>query len=281
MAMPTTLTIIGCGKVGKTLAHLWHANGSVIIRDILNTSVESGKRAVKFIGAGTASENLGELRTTDIILIAAPDDHIASCCAGLAETGLLSSRSIVFHCSGALPSSVLHSASVLGAAVASVHPIRSFARPEKVVQEFAGTYCGVEGDSRAIDALAPLFNAIGAHFVQIDRERKILYHAGAVFASNYLVTLLDTAVQTYGEAGIPKDVALKIMASLVRETTENVLQTGPEQALTGPVARGDIATVVKQYQVVKKWDRHYGNLYRQLGKLTRDLARRRSKQEVG
>jgi predicted short-subunit dehydrogenase-like oxidoreductase (DUF2520 family) len=110
--------------------------------------------------------------------------------------------------------------------------------------------------------------------VQIDREQKTLYHAGAVFASNYLVTLLDTAVQTYTEAGMSRDDALKIMATLVRETAENVLQTGPEKALTGPVARGDVATVIRQYQAVKKWRPGYGDLYRQLGKLTRDLARR-------
>mgnify|MGYP001964626333 FL=1 len=108
----------------------------------------------------------------------------------------------------------------------------------------------------------------------------MLYHAGAVFASNYLVTLLDTALQTYAQAGIPQDVALKMMAALVRETSENVLQSGPEQALTGPIARKDISTVIRQYRAVQAWDKRYGKLYKQMGKLTAQLAQRKRKQQV-
>jgi predicted short-subunit dehydrogenase-like oxidoreductase (DUF2520 family) len=272
--MPKTLTIIGCGKVAQTLARLWHVNGLVVINDILNTSIASANRAIDFIGAGTAAENFGDLRVSDIVLIATPDDRIASCCDALAQTKSLSNKTIVFHCSGALPSTVLQNVQPCGAAIASIHPIRSFASPQKVVQNFSGTYCGVEGDQSALDELGVLFSAIGAYFVLIDREQKILYHAAAVFASNYLVTLLDTAVQSYGKAGIPQNVALKMMASLVQETTENVLQSEPEQALTGPIARGDVGTVIRQYRAVKKWDKRYGSLYKQLGKLTLRLAHR-------
>jgi predicted short-subunit dehydrogenase-like oxidoreductase (DUF2520 family) len=279
MNKPATLSMVGCGKVGQTLGRLWHEHQAIEIQDILNRSPESGMKAVTFIGAGQVARNYADLRPADIFLIAAPDDQIAACCNALASANCLSTNSIVFHCSGALPSSILQAASARGAAIASIHPIRSFALPEQVVQNFAGTYCGVEGDVSAIDELNRLFSAIGAHFVPIDREYKILYHAAAVFASNYLVTLLDTAVQTYGKAGIPPDVALKMMASLVRETSENVLQVGPEQALTGPIARGDIATVITQYRALKNWDQRLGSLYKQLGKLTARLARRRDRSE--
>ncbi len=278
--MTRTLTIIGCGKVGQTLARLWHLNDTFAIGDVLNRSVESARSAVQFIGAGRVVAGFDDLGPADFVLIAPPDDQIAACSAALAASGCLTKNSIVFHCSGALPSSILEQALHAGAAIASVHPIRSFAQPEKVVRAFAGTYCGVEGDQRAIDLLNPLFTAVGAHFVHIDRQKKTLYHAGAVFASNYMVTLLDTAVQTYVEAGMSRDDALKIMATLVRETAENVLQSGPEQALTGPVSRGDVGTVVRQYRAVRKWHRGYGNLYRQLGKLTRKLAHRRDKRRA-
>src|SRR5690606_16891095 len=106
----------------------------------------------------------------------------------------------------------------------------------------------MEGDQRALDILSHLFSSIGAHCVPIERDAKVFYHAAAVFASNYLVTLLDTAIQTYARAGIPQDVAQKMMAALVRETAENVLRTSPEQALTGPIARGDMETVQRQYR---------------------------------
>lgn len=277
MSKPKTLSIIGCGKVGQTLARLWVQHQSIQIQDILNTSIESGTRAATFVGAGRVASSYADLQPADIFLITAPDDQIAACCMALANSGRLSANSIVFHCSGALPSSILDSASQHGTAIAGIHPIRSFAVPEKVVADFAGTYCGVEGDKTALDVLNPLFNAIGAQTVSIQGDAKVLYHAAAVFASNYLVTLLDTAVQAYGKAGIPQDVALKMMASLVRETTENVLQIGPEQALTGPIARNDITTVIKQYRSVNAWDKRYGKLYKQLGKLTAHLARRRKK----
>lgn len=274
MDKPATLSILGCGKVGQTLGRLWHDSQAVAIQDILNRTPASGMSAVTFIGAGQVAHHYADLRPADIFLIAAPDDQIAACCEALANAGCLGSDSVVFHCSGALPSSILQTASACGAAIASIHPVRSFAAPEKIIHDFTGTYCGVEGDQRALDTLTPLFAAIGAQFVQIKSEEKILYHAAAVFASNYLVTLLDTAVQTYAQAGIPQDVALKMMASLVMETTENVLQIGPEQALTGPIARGDTATVARQYRALASWNRPYGALYKRLGMLTAHLATR-------
>lgn len=279
MLTPKTLTIIGCGKLGQTLGRLWAENETVEIQDILNRSGESGAHAAAFIGAGRVANGYADLRPADIVLIATPDDRIAACCDALVQTDCLAAHSIVFHCSGALPSSILQAASARGAAVASVHPMRSFALPEKMMESFTGTYCGVEGDQQALDALSEIFMAIGAQFVQIDRETKTLYHAAAVFASNYLVTLLDTAIQTCVQAGVPQDVALKMIAPLVRETSENVLRIGPEQALTGPIARRDVATVIRQYRSVKAWNNNYGVLYRQLGKLTAQLARRRKRLE--
>jgi predicted short-subunit dehydrogenase-like oxidoreductase (DUF2520 family) len=270
-----TLSIIGCGKLGKTLARLWVSQGTFAIQDILNRTLGSGQRAASFIGAGRAIGAYEELRPSDIYMIAASDDQIAHCCEQLARSGRLAADSIVFHCSGALASSVLQPARECGASAASIHPIRSFASPEQVVQDFSGTWCGVEGDSRALETLDEGFAAIGAHMVAIDPEFKIVYHSAAVFACNYLVTLLDIAQQAYVKSGVPPDVALKLMEPLVRETVDNVFRLGTEEALTGPIARGDVATVVRQYRAVGGWSKRYGALYKQLGKLTARLAARR------
>lgn len=274
MKSSPTLTIIGGGKVGQTLGRLLHRSGTVVIGDVLNQSLASSQQAVEFIGGGRALERYTDLQKADIVLVAVPDDQIAACAQALADSPALSPNSVIFHCSGALPASVLQPCQVGGAAAASIHPVRSFAQPARVAQTFDGTYCGAEGDQRALETLSPLFNAIGAYFVPIKAEAKTLYHAAAVFASNYLVTLLDTAVQTYAQAGIPEDQALKMMTHLVRETSENVLTTGAEQALTGPIARGDLATVRKQYRALQAWDPRYAAAYRQLGGLTARLARR-------
>ncbi len=274
--MPKTLSIIGAGKLGQTLGRLWSGCGIFRLQDVLNQSLPSAQRAVEFIGAGRAIGEWAELRVANVYLIATPDDRIAASCDALAQAGLLDTGSTVFHCSGALPSSALQMASERGAAVASIHPIRSFAAPAEVVKSFAGTWCGMEGDARALELLTPAFAAIGAQTAQINADAKIHYHAGAVFASNYLVTLLDIARQSYMRAGIAPEIALQMMAPLVRETVENVFRLGPEAALTGPVARGDMATAERQRQAVAGADPAHGELYAQFMQLTRALAARRS-----
>lgn len=278
--MRATLTIIGCGHVGKALARLWTSHQTFLPQDILNRSIESSQRAVAFIGAGRALSDYADLRAADVYLIAAPDDQIVQCCDQLARTGLLSADSIVFHCSGAMRSSELLPAIECGASVASVHPIRSFAAPEQVVQSFAGTYCGIEGDQRAVDVLSEGFSAIGAKLVAVNADHKVLYHSAAVFASNYLTTLIDVAVQAYGKAGISGDVALEMLEPLVRKTVDNVFRIGPTQALSGPIARGDMATVEKQQRAVAAWNPQYADLYRQFATLTAELAARRNAPDV-
>lgn len=273
--MSKSLTIIGAGKVGQALGKLWASRATFRLQDVLNRSTASAQRATAFIGAGRAISEYADLRAADVFLIATPDDHIATTCAALAQTGLLSTESIVFHCSGALPSSALQPAIERGAASASIHPIRSFAQPQQVVQDFAGSWCGMEGDARALALLEPAFAAIGAQLAPIRAEAKVHYHAGAVFACNYLVTLLDVARQSYARAGIGPDVALQMMAPLVRETVENVFRLGPENALTGPIARGDMATANRQLQAITEASAAHGALYAQFMGLTAELAARR------
>lgn len=270
-----TLNIVGCGKLGKTLARLWTREAAFTIQCVLNSSLDSGKQVVSFIGAGNAVDDYSALRAADVWLIATPDDRIPACCEELARSGKLTPQTIVFHCSGALPSSVLQAAKDAGAAVASIHPIRSFAIPELAAKEFAGTYCGMEGDPLALDVLNEAFAAIGARMVPIHANSKTIYHSAAVFACNYLVTLLDVALHAYEKCGVPQDVALLMMEPLVRGTVENVFRIGPASALTGPIARGDIATAEKQAHAVTAWDQDYGELYRQFIKLTNALVARR------
>jgi predicted short-subunit dehydrogenase-like oxidoreductase (DUF2520 family) len=276
-AMRKTLNIIGCGKVGKVLGRLWSASGSLVVQDVLNRSIESAEQAVAFMGCGNPVGDYKDLHPADVYLIAVSDDQIRKCCDALARSGKLSPHAIVFHCSGALGSDELRSAQEQGAVTASVHPIRSFAAPEQVAATFTGTYCGMEGDRQALDVLHAAFSSIGALTVRIEADSKIIYHSAAVFACNYLVTLMDLAQQAYVKSGIPPELALKLMEPLVRETVDNVFRSGPVAALTGPIARGDAATVVRQYRAVRAWNKRYGLVYKLLGKLTSALNRRRFK----
>jgi predicted short-subunit dehydrogenase-like oxidoreductase (DUF2520 family) len=273
--MTPTLTFIGCGHLGKTLGRLWASAGTFAILDVLTRSPTSAADSVAYIGAGLAVGGYTDLKTADIYLIATADDGIAAATEALAATGLLHTGAVVFHCSGALPASALAAASRCGAAVASIHPIRSFASPDDVMKDFAGTWCGAEGDDAALALLEPAFAALGAHTVRIDATRKTLYHAAAVFAANYTTTLLGIAQEAYAAAGIAPDTALRLMEPLVRAGIDNVFRLSPVKALSGPAARGDKATVEKQHAAVSAWNSGYGEVYRQLAALAVELAARR------
>lgn len=270
----TTLNLVGAGHVGRALGRLFAARGAFTLQDVLTRSDSSAHQAVAFIGAGQARAALAQMRAAQVWMLAVGDDAIAPTCEALAQTGQLAGA-VVFHCSGAKASGELQAARAAGAFVASVHPVRSFADPQAVAADFAGTYCGIEGDPQALAVLEPAFEAIGARLVRIDPAAKTVYHAAAVFASNYLVTVLDAALRAYEAAGVPPQVARELARPLATEALANVFRLGPEAALSGPVARGDMATVARQQQAVTQWDAATGRLYQALVPPTVDLARRK------
>lgn len=256
-----TLSIVGAGKVGQVLGRVLLRARVLQPAQVLNRSLASAQQAAAFIGGGQAIAAMSRLRKADVYMLSVPDDSIAASCAALAQAGVLDEDSIVFHCSGAKASTELHAAAACGASVASLHPVRSFADPLAVADDFAGTICSVEGDARALDLLLPALQAAGAQTVQISAAGKLLYHAGAVFANNYLVTLLDTALRAYQAAGVSREMAQAMAEPLARQTLENVFALGTAQALTGPIARGDMATVASQQRAVAGWDGTAGDLY--------------------
>lgn len=269
-----TVNLIGAGHVGRVLGRLFAASGAFAVQDVLTRSANSAQAAVGFIGAGQACGDMAAMRPARVWLLAVSDDQIAPACAALAQAHDLKDA-VVFHCSGAKASSELQVAAHAGALVASVHPIRSFADPEAVANAFAGTFCGIEGDADALALLGPALEAIGARLVPIDARAKTVYHAAAVFASNYLTTVLDAALRAYQAAGVPEDVARELARPLATETMANVFRLGPAAALSGPVARGDHATVTRQQEALLQWDEATGRLYAALVPLTADLARRK------
>ena len=269
-----TLNLVGAGHVGRALGRLFAAGGAFTVQDVLTRNAASAREAVDFIGAGQACTTLAQMRPARVWMLAVGDDAIVPACEALATHGQLAGA-IVFHCSGAKASGELQAARAAGAHVASVHPVRSFADPQAVAADFAGTFCGIEGDQEALALLEPAFAAIGARLVRIDPTAKTVYHAAAVFASNYLVTVVDAALRAYEAAGVPASVARELARPLATEALVNVFRLGPEAALSGPVARGDFATVARQQQAVMRWDAATGRLYEALVPPTAELARRK------
>lgn len=267
-----TLNTIGCGHVGKTLAYLWNKNNCFLIQDILTRSIESAEKATNFIGTGEAIHSLELMRPADVYLIATPDDQIINSCHALLDSKLLKAGDIIFHCSGSLASTKLSDIFDQNIHVASIHPVKSFADPSLAIRNFQGTFCGIEGDKSALEILRPAFESIGAETFNIDAKHKTEYHAANVIVCNYLTALLALGAKVYSQAGVSKDIAMKVMEPLVRETIDNNFKLGPVKALTGPIARGDYEVVERQINSLSASQPDVAELYKSLGRVALELS---------
>ena len=111
----------------------------------------------------------------------------------------------------------------------------------------------------------------GARTFSIEPQSKAIYHAGTVFACNYLVALVEIGLRCFQRAGLDRTNALQILRPIVRDTVENVFRLGPARALTGPIARGECAVVASQCAALAEWDPEMERLYRALGRTALDL----------
>jgi predicted short-subunit dehydrogenase-like oxidoreductase (DUF2520 family) len=270
------LNIIGAGKLGRTLGRLLAVKNVFMVQDILNRTVDSGRQAAAFIGAGRAVAGFEELRPAEWHLIATADDRIEYCATNLASAGILRPGDAIFHCSGYLPSTILAVPSARGVLTASLHPLRSFAEPETAAKNFVGTNCALEGNSEVLARLEAAVMAIGGVPFLIESSKKAVYHAAAVLSSNGLTSLLQAAVEAWAEAGLTEEQALRISEPLVRNTVDNIYRIGPLKALTGPVVRGDRDVVAGEMEALGAWKPEIRELYRLLGAFALEMARRRT-----
>lgn len=267
--MKSTINIIGAGNLGKTIGKLIFTHDVGFIQEICNTSTKSGIEAASFIGQGEV-KTISELLPADITFITTPDDQIELCCQQLSKSSKLKKNSIVVHCSGSLSSEVLKTVREKGCFVASVHPMRSFAKPDISFKQYSGTYCAIEGDYEATNVLEELFTKIGSVVYAINKDKKSAYHAAGVFASNYLVTLCQNSLLCLKDAGVENDMSMKIIASLMQSTLNNLETTlSPDKSLTGPIKRGDINTITKHLSALPE---PLSNLYKTLGLATLNIA---------
>lgn len=266
------LSIIGCGNVAKTMAFLWHQSNSVEVVDVVNRSQCSADNSVTFIGAGNALSSVSELREADIFVIGCADDQIESCLEQLLKQNIIKSNNIIFHFSGAKNSSILDNSKNLGAKCASLHPVKSFASPASAINTFIDTYCGLEGDEDALIVLEKLIKNIGGHCFKVNSDKKLTYHAASIFSCNYMVALQELSIRAFAQSGVERELAMKIVEPIVKETIENIFQMGMPKALTGPIARGDHKLVAEQLSAINDWDEDAGDIYRLLGKISADLS---------
>lgn len=267
-----TLSIIGCGKVGKTLGFLFAKSNTFKIQDILSTSFENALSGKNFIGQGSPICDYSQLTPTSHLLLGAQDENLAQIIDHLNNNDSIFANTIIFHCSGALTSEILQPLKNKGITIASVHPFKSFSHPEDDIYRFHGTYCTVEGDTLACQSLTHAFKNIGANVVNIKSENKTLVHIATIFTSNYFVTLIESALQLLEQGGIDKKLALEMIEPLLLGTYESVKKLGTVRALTGPIARGDAQVIENQCRRLSQLDDSFLELYQMLGRKTLELA---------
>jgi predicted short-subunit dehydrogenase-like oxidoreductase (DUF2520 family) len=266
----TRLSVVGAGRVGQTIARLFHSSGHDVV-DVFCRDAAHARTAAEFIGAGAAANDLEALALDriDLLLITPPDDAITACATSLASRAPDLTGVTACHCSGSLSAQLLGPLQSLGAEIGSVHPIKSFADPAIAADTFAGTYCAVEGP----DELGELFRSIGAIPFPIASETKALYHAAIVFACNYLYTLEHIGLDVLREIGVPETITLDALAPLMHETVANGLKLGPAAALTGPIARGDEGVVAKHLAAITDRLPRHRDVYIALAEATSAMAR--------
>ena len=208
----TKLVIVGRGRVGGSLAKA---------AELAGIDVRLARNDEAIAGAGAA-------------LLCVPDDAIAEVCARVAEAA----PPLVGHVSGAGTLDALTAARERGSSTFSLHPLQTFADSETAV---GGTPAAIAGsDETAVAYARSLAEALGMRPFEVPEESRAAYHAAAAMASNLLVALEESAVELVERLGI--EDARELLAPLVLRTAANWAERGPA-ALTGPIARGDHATV--------------------------------------
>lgn len=209
------------------------------------------------------------------VILAVPDGAIPAVAEALVEqAGRLLPP--VLHLSGAAGREALQPVAEAGGAVGSLHPLVSLTGPDSA-DRLQGAWFAIEGEGAAERFAARLVEALGGRILPVAAARKALYHAAGVAASNFVVALLGEAEAWMVRAGVPAEAARAALTELAAGAVDNVARLGAAAALTGPIARGDAATVARHLAELSPPERR---LYSVLAAAALDLARERGLAEA-
>jgi len=237
------ITLIGPGRVGTSLAAALAEAGvpaTIAGRDGLAAACADAEAA----------------------LLCVPDGEIASACAAVATAA--PRLRFIGHTSGATPLSALASAP---AAAFSIHPLQTVPGPDT---DLTGAPAAIAGSGPAAEDLARVIaERCGMVPFAVPEQARAAYHAAAAIASNFLVALEASAEELLAAAGV--EGGRELLAPLVLRTAANWAEHGPA-ALTGPIARGDEATVAAHLDAIAATAPELEPMYRALARRTREIA---------
>jgi predicted short-subunit dehydrogenase-like oxidoreductase (DUF2520 family) len=231
----------------------------------------SARRAIRFIGAGTAAVGLSRrILASTCILIATPDAAIEEIANDLARIGGEELKGqVVLHTSGALDSSVLHAVRACGASVGSMHPLQTF--NGVTVPPLEGKLFAIEGDAMAVRMARRIARALGAAPSQIEPRNKPLYHAAGALAAGHALVVVEASVQLLMSLGMKRSESVRALLPMTRQVLQNYERLGPRAAWTGPLARGDSQVVAKHLKVLQEHSPECGYAYDALNRLAETI----------
>lgn len=268
--------IAGSGRMAQALGRLL-AEAGCPVAALSGRDPERAAAAATFVGApAVAFEELP--RRVGRVLIAVSDDAIAMVAERLAAAGMRAG--VALHTSGVHGPEALAPLAAAGVSCGAIHPLQTVASPQQGVAALKGAAFGITAEGAAAVWARQIVSLAGGLALDIPAERRALYHAAAVMASNCLVGLVDAAVMLLKEAGVEQAIALSALARLLEASCRNVLSLGPASALTGPIQRGDHHTVALHWKALAAAPDRVRELYRACARQLIGLARRRGLDEV-
>ncbi|MFR9776629.1 Rossmann-like and DUF2520 domain-containing protein [Micromonospora sp. MS34] len=242
LVFPRTLTVgvIGAGRVGAVLGAALATAGHRVVAASGASGTAKARLALLLPQTPNRSATAVARAATDLLIVAVPDDALAGVVAGLAGTGALRPGQVVAHTSGAHGLGVLAPAAAAGARPLALHPAMTFTGTPDDLTRLPGISYGVTAPAELRPFAARLVADLGGVPEWVAEGDRPLYHAALAHGANHLVTLVNEAADRLRDAGV--DRPEKVLAPLLRAALGNALRLG-DDALTGPVSRGDAGTV--------------------------------------
>jgi len=262
------LGFIGAGTVGTALAMRLHEKGYPVVAVSSRSHTSAQKLAQVIDGCQAVINNQAVADTAELIFITTPDGVIPPV---VLQTKWHPGQSVV-HCSGADSTNILEPASKFGARVGAFHPLQTFASVKQAIDNIPGSTFAIEAEEPLLTILKEMATALDGHCIKLAAGDKVIYHAAAVIACNYLVTLVKLATDLWQTFDVPRQEATRALMPLLRGTLNNVANVGIPQCLTGPIARGDAGTIRKHISALQRVAPGVLSTYRELGLQTIPIA---------
>jgi len=259
---------IGAGTVGTALAVLLSSKGYRFVGASRRTRTSAVNKAGVVSNLRILDSNQEVADAAELVFITTPDDAIAT----VASQVRWHSGQSVIHCSGADSTDILEPARKSGAMVGGFHPLQTFAGVEQAIENIPGSTFGIEAEEPLLTILKDMATALEGHWIKLEAGDKVAYHAAAVFACNYLVTLVKMATDLWQTFSVPTDKATEALLPLIKGTLHNIETIGIPQCLTGPIARGDTGTVDKHLKALHEKAPALLFAYKELGLQTIPIA---------